>query len=50
MITYDETECQQGFTAKSLLLIESLLGREIAELLYGEVIPIDVEHNSISML
>lgn len=42
-INFDETELQQGFTTKSLLLIESLLGREIAELLYGEVFPVDVE-------
>lgn len=43
MIDYDESEFQDGFTAHSLLLIESLLGKDVAILLYGKVVPIDVQ-------
>lgn len=43
MIDFDETEGMGGFTASSLLAIEQLLGRDVAILLYGEVVPINVE-------
>lgn len=43
MIEYDETEYFDGFTAASLMAISSLLGEEVATLLYGVVVPIDVD-------
>lgn len=50
MIEYDETEFQQGFTTDSLLAIERLLGKEIAVLLYGEVVSIHVGDHPIPIL
>lgn len=43
MIQFDETEFQDGFTARSLLLIESLHGKEIANILDAPVVVIDVD-------
>lgn len=45
MIEYDETEFQDGFTASSLLLIESIHGKEIANILDPPVVKINVDAN-----
>lgn len=45
MIDYDETEFQDGFTASSLLLIESFHGKDIANILDSPVVKIDVDAN-----
>lgn len=51
MIDFDETEfTDDGLTAASLMAISSLLGEEVAILLYGSVIPIDVEHHPVHYL
>jgi hypothetical protein len=43
MIEFDETEFfDDGLTAGSLMAISSLLGEEVAILLYGVVVPINV--------
>lgn len=45
MIRFDETEFQDGFTASSLLLIESLYGKEVAAILDSPVVKIYVDTN-----
>lgn len=45
MIQFDETEFQDGFTARSLLMIESLHGKDIANILDAPVVKIDVDAN-----
>jgi hypothetical protein len=48
MIQFDETEFQDGFTASSLLLIESLYGKEVATILDYPVVNIDVEKRRVA--
>lgn len=43
MIQFDETEFQDGFTASSLLLIESIHGKDIANILDPPVVKINVD-------
>jgi hypothetical protein len=45
MIQFDDTEFQDGFTARSLLMIESLHGKDIANILDSPVVKIDVDSN-----
>ncbi len=45
MIQFDETEFQDGFTASSLLLIESIHGKDIANILDSPVVKVDVDAN-----
>lgn len=50
MIEFDEEEYQQiDFTDKSLQLIASLNGDEVANKLYAPAVRIDVEHSRIAV-
>lgn len=50
MIDYDPREFMQGLNTQSLLFIAALLGEDVAQSLEPEVVPIDVEHHSVSGL
>lgn len=45
MIQFDESEFQDGFTTRSLLIIEHFHGKDIANILDSPVVKIDVDAN-----